>query len=211
MPCSLILLGFNLYRCFNVDLSLTCTSLRSEIMSKYISRSAPVVAKKDDSTDGKVSSKTVVFKDITDENFLSIFTKSNVTGPNVNLAKGPKDELLLWVKNFIWSFIEINFYLLPQHWLRYLEWCKPWHPQGSSSKISGSKLFIEDWSQLYSTRTQLWIMQGTHSRSRQRQHVFANDTSECGLQLTYFALFVALNRQLLLVDFNLCSSSFNPL
>jgi hypothetical protein len=36
-----------------------------------------------------------MFEDVKDEQFVSMFLKSNVTGPNPGLAKGPKDDILL--------------------------------------------------------------------------------------------------------------------
>jgi hypothetical protein len=52
------------------------------------------IAKKDDSTTTKAT-KTVMFEDVQDDNFLSVLMKTNIKGPNPNLAKGPRDEILL--------------------------------------------------------------------------------------------------------------------
>lgn len=59
------------------------------------------VIKKDEKGVGKQATKMVMFEDIDDDHFLSILTKSKTSGPNLNLAKGPKDDLLLWVCVFM--------------------------------------------------------------------------------------------------------------
>lgn len=63
-------------------------------MSKYIFRNVIVIANKEET---KNSSKNVMMFEgkLNDESFLSIFNITNVKGPNMNLAKGPKDDLLL--------------------------------------------------------------------------------------------------------------------
>lgn len=63
-------------------------------MSENICRSAPVVAKKE-GVESKGILKTRTYEQKQGDSFMSIFTKSTVTGPNLNLAKGPKDDLLL--------------------------------------------------------------------------------------------------------------------
>ena len=63
-------------------------------MSKNISRNVPVV-KKEEKREAKGSSKTVMFEGLKEDNFLSIFARSSISGPNPGLAKGPKDDLLL--------------------------------------------------------------------------------------------------------------------
>lgn len=64
-------------------------------MSKYNCRNVPVVTKKDEKVEGKGILKSVMFAGVKDDKFMSIFAKTNVSGPNTNLAKGPKDDLLL--------------------------------------------------------------------------------------------------------------------
>lgn len=59
-----------------------------------ICRTAPVVAKKEGG-ESKGILKTRTYEQSQGESFMSIFTKSTVTGPNLNLAKGPRDDLLL--------------------------------------------------------------------------------------------------------------------
>lgn len=61
-------------------------------MLENICRSVPVVTKKDEAgTKGILKIKNSLDQG---ENFLTIVTKS-ASGPNPNLAKGPKDDLLL--------------------------------------------------------------------------------------------------------------------
>lgn len=62
-------------------------------MLKHISRNVTIVKK--DETSGTKPSKTVMFEDIKEDKFLSIFLKTSVKGPEINLAKGPRDDLLL--------------------------------------------------------------------------------------------------------------------
>jgi hypothetical protein len=64
-------------------------------MSKNNFRSEPIVVKRDENGEIKSCLKNATFKDMNDEHFLSILTTKTVKGPNPNLAKGPKDELLL--------------------------------------------------------------------------------------------------------------------
>lgn len=63
-------------------------------MSKYIFRNVIVIAKKEEA---KNATKGVMFEGLKDDSFLSIFNITTVKGPNMSLAKGPKDDLLLWV------------------------------------------------------------------------------------------------------------------
>lgn len=63
-------------------------------MSRNISRNVPLV-RKEEKREGKGTPKTVMFQGLKEDNFLSIFARSNINGPNPGLAKGPKDELLL--------------------------------------------------------------------------------------------------------------------
>lgn len=65
-------------------------------MDKYNCRSVPVVVKHDVISKGaKANTKSVMFEGLQEDKFFSIFSRSNVSGPNTGLAKGPKDELLL--------------------------------------------------------------------------------------------------------------------
>ena len=67
----------------------------SKIMLDNICRNVSVIAKKEDSsTRGILKVKN---SDDATDNFISILTKSAASGANANLAKGPKDDLLLWV------------------------------------------------------------------------------------------------------------------
>lgn len=63
-------------------------------MLDNISRNAPVV-KKDEKRENRGVTKTVMFEGLKEDDFLSIFARTNVKGPNPGLSKGPKDELLL--------------------------------------------------------------------------------------------------------------------
>lgn len=63
-------------------------------MTENISRNI-VVARKDEKREAKGTTKTVMFEGLKEDNFLSIFARSGINGPNPGLAKGPKDELLL--------------------------------------------------------------------------------------------------------------------
>lgn len=91
--------GFQFVSVFHVNLFHYFQSILNKKMSKLNSRSAPVILKKEDKGETRSTSKTVMFEGINDDKFLSIFTKSSVNGPNQGLAKGPRDELLLWVSN----------------------------------------------------------------------------------------------------------------
>lgn len=53
------------------------------------------MVKKEGRVEGRSALKTVMFEGLKDDKFLSIFSSSNIAGPNINLAKGPKDDLLL--------------------------------------------------------------------------------------------------------------------
>lgn len=65
----------------------------SKIMLDNICRNVSVIAKKEDSsTRGILKVKN---SDDATDNFISILTKSAASGANANLAKGPKDDLLL--------------------------------------------------------------------------------------------------------------------
>lgn len=61
-------------------------------MSKYIFRNVIVIAKKEEA---KNATKGVMFEGLKDDSFLSILNITTVKGPNISLAKGPKDDLLL--------------------------------------------------------------------------------------------------------------------
>jgi hypothetical protein len=54
-------------------------------MLESICRNVPVVGKKEQSGEAKAT-KTVMFKDIKDDEFMSIFLSSKTSGPNLNLA-----------------------------------------------------------------------------------------------------------------------------
>lgn len=64
-------------------------------MSEIDLRNAPPVLKKENKGEIKSALKNVMFDGRKDDKFMTIFTRSGVNGPNTNLAKGPKDELLL--------------------------------------------------------------------------------------------------------------------
>lgn len=67
-------------------------------MLDHFHRSATIVTRKEDKSEGKSSGKTVMFEGITDdESFLSLFKAAGAVGPNAGLAKGPNDNILLWV------------------------------------------------------------------------------------------------------------------
>lgn len=67
----------------------------SKIMLENICRHNSVIAKKEDSSTRGI----LKIKNSEDpvDNFVSILTKSAASGANISLAKGPKDDLLLWV------------------------------------------------------------------------------------------------------------------
>lgn len=62
-------------------------------MNENTFRNVPVVVKKDEK--GEHKQKTVMFEDMMEDPFLSIFSKASAIGPSADLAKGPKDDLLL--------------------------------------------------------------------------------------------------------------------
>lgn len=65
------------------------------LMSESISRNVVVAAKKDEKGELKSALKSVMFEEPKEDKFMSMFSHSKVTGPNLNLAKGPNDEILL--------------------------------------------------------------------------------------------------------------------
>lgn len=58
-------------------------------------RNFSTIVKRDEACGSKGASKSVMFAGLKEDEFSSIFPKSNIAGPNVGLAKGPKDALLL--------------------------------------------------------------------------------------------------------------------
>lgn len=65
-------------------------------MSESISRNVVVAAaKKNEKGELKSALKSAMFEGAKEDNFMSIFTQSKATGPNLNLAKGPNDDILL--------------------------------------------------------------------------------------------------------------------
>lgn len=79
------------YKCLNIFFIYYVQKIKFHKFLLFIRNEAKTEGEKQ-----KITSKTITFEESKEGgNYMSIVTKNTVQGPNVNLAKGPRDELLL--------------------------------------------------------------------------------------------------------------------